>query len=44
VHSRNKTGGHRLLNKVITFESVVVVVEHGRRKLNVRYKHMAEKM
>jgi len=29
---RNKKGGHRLLKQAITFESVVVDVENGRRK------------
>jgi len=36
---RNKKGGHRLLKKVITFESVVVDVENGRPKSIKRLLH-----
>ena len=36
---RNKKGGHRLLKKVITFESGVVDVENGRRKSIKRSLH-----
>jgi len=36
-----KKGDHRLLKKVITFESVVVDVENGRRKSIKRYTNKA---